>query len=134
MPLLRFQTGRSSVVAALPGCLQGEWEPLHALSPAPRAEWRSSLRLDQPAEGVRYIECKWGARGCVGPDDLLVSTEQAVTRVRALLAAPEARAKGMTVRSQEERFSGSIPTPSATYAKATNSSPLTATSGPGSIR
>jgi adenosine deaminase CECR1 len=138
LPFVRFQTWRSSVVAGLPECVQGEWEPLHSLSPELRNEWLSSLRLDRPgqgrseffdlvwtrlghlrthlginlavmrrnlaafgAEGVRYVEWQWGARGFVGPGDQLVPTEEAVARVRTLLAEPTVRATGVTVRFQE---------------------------------
>lgn len=82
-PAKRFHNVRQFGYDQLPPEVQKEYVRLDALTPAERAEWHDSLRLDRPGEGrTEFFDVLWARRGQIG-SNLSVVTESLVEHLKA---------------------------------------------------
>jgi len=79
----RFRNIRQAAFDRLAPAARAEFVPLATLTPAERAEWFSSLKLDRPGEGrAEFFGVLWSRLGQVG-SSLPVSTELLVENLKA---------------------------------------------------
>ncbi|MBI3886923.1 MAG: adenosine deaminase [Opitutae bacterium] len=82
-PAQRFHNIRQHDYDALPAATRAEYVRLDALTPAERAAWCDSLRLDAPGEGrAEFFTVLWPRRGEIGRS-LPVVTESLVENLKA---------------------------------------------------
>ncbi len=82
-PAQRFHNVRQFGYDRLPPEVRAEYVRLDTLTPAERAAWCDSLRLDRPGEGRgEFFEVLWPRRGQIG-SNLHVTTECLVENIKA---------------------------------------------------
>ncbi len=82
-PAKRFHNVRQFGYDRLAPEVRSEYIRLDALTPAERAEWCDSLRLDRPGEGrTEFFDVLWARRGQIG-GNLSVITESLVENIKA---------------------------------------------------
>ncbi|HWA85778.1 MAG TPA: hypothetical protein VG710_06125 [Opitutus sp.] len=82
-PTQRFHNIRQHTYDHLPPDEQAEYVRLDALTPAGRADWCNSLRLDAPGEGrAEFFDVIWDRLGEID-DNLAIATEMIVENMKA---------------------------------------------------
>ena len=82
-PTARFRTIRRYTYEQLAPAVRAEYVALTDLTPAERAAWCSSLRLDEPGEGrAEFFSTIWPRRGQLG-ENLSVTVEMLVENLKA---------------------------------------------------